>query len=125
MHKLKGTSSGKNNKSCGIFHHESKKIGFAFLLFFYDLLRNLQETAKALLLFELPIAGRPSKRFFSLQCGPWAMAGVGWANSGEAHRSLAREGREEGLGVTRVLFGSSAGGWRTGDKRWRPLWLPD
>jgi hypothetical protein len=30
MQKLTVTSSGKNNKSCGIVHHESKKIGFAF-----------------------------------------------------------------------------------------------
>jgi hypothetical protein len=30
MLKLSGTSSGKNNKSCRIIHHESKKIGFHF-----------------------------------------------------------------------------------------------
>jgi hypothetical protein len=30
MQKLTGISSGQNNKSFGIFHHESKKIGFAF-----------------------------------------------------------------------------------------------
>jgi hypothetical protein len=40
------------------------------------------------------------------------VAGTAWANSGEAHRSLAGEGCEEGLGVTRVLFGSSVGGER-------------
>jgi hypothetical protein len=40
MQKLSGTSLGKNNKSCGIFHHESKKIGFAFFRFLYDFLRN-------------------------------------------------------------------------------------
>jgi hypothetical protein len=26
MQKLTGNSSGKNNKRCGIFHHESKKL---------------------------------------------------------------------------------------------------
>jgi hypothetical protein len=40
---------------------------------------------------------------------PGVVAGAAWANSGEARRSLAGEGREEGLGVTRVLFGSSVG----------------
>jgi hypothetical protein len=30
MQKLTGTSSGKNNKSCGIFHHESKKLVLRF-----------------------------------------------------------------------------------------------
>jgi hypothetical protein len=48
MQKLSGTSSGKNNRSCGIFYHESIKIGFAFFLFFYDFLHNLQESAQVL-----------------------------------------------------------------------------
>jgi hypothetical protein len=30
MQKLSGISSGQNNKSCSIIHHESNKIGFAF-----------------------------------------------------------------------------------------------
>jgi hypothetical protein len=46
VQKLFGTSSGKNNKSCRIFHKESNKIGFAFFSFFYNFLRNLQESAK-------------------------------------------------------------------------------
>jgi hypothetical protein len=54
MQKLTGISSGKNNKSCRIFHIESNKIGFEFFRFFYNFLRNLQETAKPLLLIELP-----------------------------------------------------------------------
>jgi hypothetical protein len=33
MQKLTGISSGKNNKSCRIFHHESNKIDFAFFWF--------------------------------------------------------------------------------------------
>jgi hypothetical protein len=74
----------------GYFTTNPKKIGFAFLLFFYDLLRNLQETAKALLLFELPIAGRPSERFFSLQCGPW---GGGRRGLGKFLRGLLEFGR--------------------------------
>jgi hypothetical protein len=42
MQKLSETSSGKNNKSCGIFHRESKKIGFALSIFstiFYAIYR--------------------------------------------------------------------------------------
>jgi hypothetical protein len=30
MQKLSGTTSGKTNESCRIFHHESNKIEFAF-----------------------------------------------------------------------------------------------
>jgi hypothetical protein len=72
MQKLSGISSGKNNKSCRIIHHESNKICFAFFWFFYDFLRNLQETAKSLYYLSYPFAVRPSKRSWSLQCGPWA-----------------------------------------------------
>jgi hypothetical protein len=72
MQNLSGICSGKNNRSCRIIHKESNKIGFAFFRFFYDFIRNLQDTAKALLLFGLPIAGRPSKRTSVSQCGPWA-----------------------------------------------------
>jgi hypothetical protein len=45
MQKLSGTSWGKNNKSCRIFHLESNKIGFAFFWFFYDFLRILPISA--------------------------------------------------------------------------------
>jgi hypothetical protein len=62
----------QNNKSFRIIHNGSNKIGFAVFRFFYDFLRNLQEAAKTVLLFELPIAGRPSKGTPVSQCGPWA-----------------------------------------------------
>jgi hypothetical protein len=65
MQKLSGTSSGKNKESCRIFHNESNKIGFAFFLFFYDFLRNLQETAKALLLFKLPFRSEAPEKILS------------------------------------------------------------
>jgi hypothetical protein len=45
MQKLLGTSSGKNNKSCRIFHNESNKFGFAFFWFyamFYGFYKNQQ-----------------------------------------------------------------------------------
>jgi hypothetical protein len=56
MQKLSGTSSGKNNKSCSIFHHESKKIEFAFFWIFYNVLRNLQESTKLQILLKLYFA---------------------------------------------------------------------
>jgi hypothetical protein len=45
MQKLTGTSSDKNNKSCGIFHHKSNKIGFYFSdlsTIFYAIYKNQQ-----------------------------------------------------------------------------------
>jgi hypothetical protein len=46
MQKLSGTSSGKNNKSCKIFHNESKKISYAIFWTFYEFLHILQAPAK-------------------------------------------------------------------------------
>jgi hypothetical protein len=46
MQKLSGTSSGKNNKSCGTFHRESNKIGFAlsdFSMSIYPIYKNQQK----------------------------------------------------------------------------------
>jgi hypothetical protein len=73
MQKLIGISSGKNNKTCRIIHHESKKIGFAFFRFFYDFLRNLQEIGKLTLLFQLHFCSRdPGKNFgFAM----WSLGG--------------------------------------------------
>jgi hypothetical protein len=52
MQKVSGNSWGKNNKSCRIFHNESKKIGFAFFWLFYDFLEILQDSAKGQTLFK-------------------------------------------------------------------------
>jgi hypothetical protein len=35
----------KYNKSCSALHQESTKIEFAFFLFFYNFLENLQDSA--------------------------------------------------------------------------------
>jgi hypothetical protein len=86
MQQLTGTSSGKNNKSCRIFHHKSNKIGFAFFRFVYNFLHNLQETAKALYYWSYHFAGKPSEGFLSLQCGPWA---AGRRGSGEIPAGVA------------------------------------
>jgi hypothetical protein len=95
---LTGISSGKNNKSCGIFHNEPKKIGFAFFRFFYNFLHNLQETAKSLYYWSYPFAVRPLKRFFPLQCSPWA---AGQRRSGQipANRQLGLAGHGLGRGL--------------------------
>jgi hypothetical protein len=96
MQKLRGTSSGKNNKSCRIFHHESNKIDFVVFRLFYNFLHNLQETAKALYYWSYHFARRPSERFLSSQCGPWA---AGRCGTGEIPAGVAGvrpgEGGEE------------------------------
>jgi hypothetical protein len=99
MQKLSRISSGKNNKSCRIFHRESKKISFAFFRFFYDFLRNLQETGKSLYYWSYPFAGKPSERICLLQCGPWAAGRRGLLDSGELAAGLG-QGRagEESMG---------------------------
>jgi hypothetical protein len=111
MQKLTRISSGKNNESCRIIHHESNRIGFAFFLFFYNFLQILQETGKSLYYWSYHFAERPLERFVALQCGPWGRpAGAGEANSGEARRSLAGQGLGKGARVTRVRFGGADGG---------------
>jgi hypothetical protein len=45
MSKISGNNPDKFNKSCSALHQESKKIKFAFFLFFYDFLEILQESA--------------------------------------------------------------------------------
>jgi hypothetical protein len=70
MQKLTGISSGQNNESCGIFHHESNKIGFTFFWFFCDFLRNLQETATALILFQIRLCSKAPRNFRFLRKYP-------------------------------------------------------
>jgi hypothetical protein len=71
MQKLAGISSGQNNKSCSIIHHESNNIFFAFFCFFCDFIRNLQESGKLQHYWRCTFARRPLKRIGPLQCGPW------------------------------------------------------
>jgi hypothetical protein len=129
MQKLLGNSSGKNNRSCGIFHHEPKKFCFAFLWFFYDFLRNLQESAKCTLLFENHFAVSPLRFLdsyadaLSLQLPPWKETSprnvVLWAGRRRSGQNPARAGgetgrgrRRGGLGATGVRFGGSDGAGR-------------
>jgi hypothetical protein len=71
MQKLSGTSSGKNNKSCRIFHIESNKIGFSFFWFFYVFLRILQDSAKQQHYWRFTFATRPLTGFPDSQICPW------------------------------------------------------
>jgi hypothetical protein len=87
MQKLSGISSGKNNRSCGIFHHKSNKIGFTF---FCDFLRNLQESANSLYYFSCTFAGRPSERSL-LQCSPWGAGSGGPAAIPAGDRRIPAE----------------------------------
>jgi hypothetical protein len=110
MQKLSGISSHENNKSCRIFHHESKKISFEFFQFFYNFICNLQETGKSLYYWSYPFAGRPSKIKVALQCSPWGrLAGAVEQNPARLAGVLAGEGQGKGLGATGTRFGRSAG----------------
>jgi hypothetical protein len=96
MQKLKGISSGQNNKSCSIIHHKSNKIGFTFFCFFCDFLRNLQETGKMATLLELPFCNKDPGKI--LMFAMWLLgrpAGAGGPNSGEPRRGLAGGGLGE------------------------------
>jgi hypothetical protein len=69
MLKLKGISSGQNNKSCSIIHKGSNKIDLAFFWFFCDFLRNLQESANLFTYWSYLFAIKTLERFWGLQCG--------------------------------------------------------
>jgi hypothetical protein len=77
MQKLTGISSGQNNKSCRIIHHEYNKIGFTFFRFLCDFLSNLQETANSQVLFKNYFAIRPLRLLdpytgaLTLRLTPW------------------------------------------------------
>jgi hypothetical protein len=116
MQHLSGTSSGKNNKSCGIFHHESKKIEFAFFCFLYSFLRILQDSAKQQYYLRFTFAPGSLERFGilqiclwfpkntletldSLQCRPWHRGWCGRPEFRRAGGALGRGRGEEELGA--------------------------
>jgi hypothetical protein len=72
MQKLSGTSSGTNNKSCRIFHNETKKSEFAFFWFFYDFLRILHKSAKWLYYLRFTFAAGALEGFRFLRICPWS-----------------------------------------------------
>jgi hypothetical protein len=71
MQKLSGNSSGKNNKSCSVFHNEFNKIEFAVFWIFYDFLRNLQDSAKQQYYLRFTFAPGSLERFEILQIYPY------------------------------------------------------
>jgi hypothetical protein len=107
MQKLTGISSGQNNKSCGIFHHKSNKISFTFFCFFYDFLRNLQDSGIHFYYWSSPFAVRTLERKLALQCSPWArLDGAGDPILARSLPYLAGERLGRGLWATRVRFGA-------------------
>jgi hypothetical protein len=145
MQKLKGISSGQNNKSCGIIHHEAKKIGFTFFRFSCDFIRNLQEIDKALILFQIRLCSKdPGKKGNLTQMPqvctqalrkswPFAISSPGAAgggpigNSGESRGRSGRGRQGNGLRVASGRFGGSVGarssregGHAGGPGRWPP-----
>jgi hypothetical protein len=121
MQKLSGTSTGKNNKICVIFHHESNEIEFAFFWFFYDFLRNLQDFAKWLYYLRFTLARRSLESFRFLQICPYFVAepleiigayvALGGRpmrlrpNSGQPAAGVSRGRARGGAGVPYARFG--------------------
>jgi hypothetical protein len=111
MQKLKGISSGQNNKSCSIIHNGSSKIGLAFFCFFCDFLRNLQESAHLFNYWSYLFAIKTLERLLSLQCGPWGGRPARAAQFQRGRRdSWPGKGRRRVLG----LQGCDLGAWLVG-----------
>jgi hypothetical protein len=116
MQKLKGISSGQNNKSCSIIHHESNKIGFTIFWFICDFLRNLQESGKRQHYWSYRFARKTLERTLCSQCGPWG----GWpARVGQIPANLAgvwpgRAG-EGPRGAKGLILGAAGGEERPGN----------
>jgi hypothetical protein len=105
MQKLKGISSGQNNKSCRIIHQEPNKIGFTF---FCNFLRNLQESATHFYYWSGAFAAGSLGRFLFSQCGPWAR----WpARGGQIPAMSRRSPAGEGRGAIYGSLGAVLWGW--------------
>jgi hypothetical protein len=110
MQKLSGTSSGKNNKSCGIFYRESNKIGFSFIWSFYDFLRNLQESAKWLYYLRIIFAAGSLESFGILQICPGSRK-TPWKLSIPCNVILGGGGRSRRLNSCELVAGLGQGRW--------------
>jgi hypothetical protein len=121
MQKLKGISSGQNNKSCRIIHPESKKICLAFFLFFCDFLLNLQESANLFNYWSYLFAIRTLERFWLLQCCPWGGRPARAAGIRRGRRGFwLRKGRRRVLGSLGAGLGRclASGDGRRAARRW-------
>jgi hypothetical protein len=127
MPKILGNSSGKNNKSCSVFHQESNKIEFAFTKFSQTIL-----LFKKLLFTKVPgtfcrfttipsVHPKHPGKNSDLAMWPIGRGGrPGRRNSGEAD-GLGRAGVGAGWsrGCPRPVWEVGRGGDATGDGRWR------
>jgi hypothetical protein len=111
-----------------MFHQQSNKIGFAFFGFFYDFLRNLQETAKWIYYLSYTLQQGPGKSWGltekPLVCTqtlrkscPFAIGSpsagrrrFGQIPANRRSRSAGR-GRRGTRGVSWLDFGQSSEGW--------------
>jgi hypothetical protein len=108
MPKILGNSSGKNNKSCRIFHNEFNKIGFALFWFFFDFIRifkvsaNLEETD----LRTYPRISQTGPRYKNLDCNwvPGTMAGGGSSIPARGRLGSAGKGWGSTQGLTYDRF---------------------
>jgi hypothetical protein len=128
MHKLSGTRSSKNNKSCRILHNESNKIEFAFFWFFYDFLQILQDSANHnhywsynFSLRPLELFGTPQicpqftqnslDRCLATQLVPGADGGGGSPESGGSGGGFSRGSCGEGVGAHQCSIWGRGRGW--------------
>jgi hypothetical protein len=109
MHKIKGISLGQNNKSCGILHHESNKIGFTFFWFPCDFLRYLQESAKLQHYWSFFLHRDPWEYWIRRNVAPAMEGGGAGPNSGAPVTDSAGKGRGKDCELTRDRF--VAGAW--------------
>jgi hypothetical protein len=111
MEKLTEISSGKNNKSCGIFHRESNKIGFAFFLLFSTIFYAIyKKRPKNFYYLSYQLQGGPQKETFLCNVAPGTAGRCGRLDSGDRWRRDWSGTGGEGLWVARVRFGRSVGG---------------
>jgi hypothetical protein len=104
MQKLKGISSGQNNKSCGIIHNEANKIGFTFFRFFCDFLSNLQESGKLQHYWSFFLHRDPSEYWILRTVAPAMEGGGAGPNSGAPVTDSAGKGRGKECELTRDRF---------------------
>jgi hypothetical protein len=109
MEKLKEISSGKNNKSCSIIHHESNKIGLHFSDFFVIVyaIYKIRQICVTIGVTFLQI--RPWKELNVCNVALGLPAGAGCRNPARPTALAGRERAGEGPRGSRVRFGALDG----------------
>jgi hypothetical protein len=127
MQKLSGISLGKNNKSCGIFHREPNKIGFAFFYFpmiFYAIYKKQESNFTIWVILS---QWGPWKDSFFCNVVPGRPAAAGRPKSGGSGEGDGRErvwgggGAHLGSIWAGVGGGEASGGSADGGGRRLPL----